>query len=54
MKYDTIKEEALKKKAIEELKALAKVGITALIDEATGYQDVRDTTALKKIHEENK
>lgn len=30
-------------------RALAKVGIIALIDEATGYQDVRDRQALQEI-----
>jgi len=30
-------------------KAFAKVGITALVDEATGYQDVRDRHALQEI-----
>ena len=28
--------------------AMAKLGIIALIDEATGYQEVRDKDALKK------
>jgi hypothetical protein len=31
------------------MRALAKVGIIALIDEATGYQDVRDRQALQEI-----
>jgi len=31
------------------VRALAKVGITALIDEVTGYQEVRDRQALQKI-----
>jgi hypothetical protein len=31
--------------------ALAKVGIDALIDEATGYQDVREKDALNKLHQ---
>lgn len=30
-------------------KAFARVGITALVDEATGYQDVRDRQALQEI-----
>jgi hypothetical protein len=30
-------------------RALAKVGIIALVDEATGYQEVRDRIALQKI-----
>lgn len=32
-------------------RALSRVGITALIDEATGYQEVRDRLALQKILE---
>jgi hypothetical protein len=31
------------------MRGLAKIGITALIDEATGYQDVRDRQALQAI-----
>lgn len=31
------------------VRAFAKVGIIALVDEATGYQDVRDRQALQKI-----
>lgn len=31
------------------VRSLAKVGITALVDEATGYQDVRVKNALQKI-----
>ena len=31
------------------VRALAVVGITALVDEATGYQDVRDRQALQEI-----
>lgn len=31
---------------------LAKVGLIALIDEATGYQDVRDNRALQDIYED--
>jgi hypothetical protein len=31
------------------IRALAKVGIIALVDEATGYQDVRDRQALQAI-----
>jgi hypothetical protein len=35
----------------ELLTSLAKVGITALVDEATGYQKVREKDALqKKLH----
>ena len=30
-------------------RALAKVGIVALVDEATGYQEVRDRLALQAI-----
>lgn len=33
------------------MRAFAKVGIIALIDEATGYQEVRDRLALQKILE---
>jgi hypothetical protein len=33
------------------LRALARIGIIGLIDEATGYQDVRDRQALQKILE---
>lgn len=33
------------------IRGLAHVGITALVDEATGYQDVRDRQALQKILE---
>ncbi len=36
-------------KAYVMLKAFATVGITALVDEATGYQEVRDKQALAKI-----
>ena len=31
------------------IRALAHVGIVALVDEATGYQDIRDRQALQKI-----
>ena len=31
------------------IRGLARVGITALVDEATGYQDVRDRQALQEI-----
>lgn len=31
------------------VRVLAKVGITALVDEATGYQEIRDKKALKTI-----
>ena len=33
------------------VRSLAKVGITALVDEATGYQEVRDRIALQRILE---
>jgi hypothetical protein len=33
------------------MRALARVGIAALVDEATGYQEVRDRLALQKILE---
>ena len=36
-------------KALTVLQGLAYVGIIALVDEATGYQDVRDRDALHKI-----
>ena len=36
-------------KALLLIRALAHVGIIALVDEATGYQDVRDRQALHKI-----
>ena len=36
-------------KALLLVRALAHVGIIALVDEATGYQDVRDRDALHKI-----
>ena len=36
-------------KALLLVRALAHVGIIALVDEATGYQDVRDREALHKI-----
>ena len=36
-------------KALLLIRALAHVGIIALVDEATGYQDVRDRDALHKI-----
>lgn len=34
------------------MRGLAQVGIVALVDEATGYQDVRDRLALQKILEQ--
>lgn len=39
------------KKAYLLMKGFAHVGITALVDEATGYQDVRDRIALQEILE---
>jgi hypothetical protein len=33
------------------MRSLAKLGIVALVDEATGYQDVRDRVALQKLLE---
>ncbi len=39
------------KKAYILMRAFAVVGITALIDEATGYQEIRDRVALQKILE---
>jgi predicted RNase H-like HicB family nuclease len=40
----------LEGKTPEELLALAKVGIDAVIDEATGYQDIRPKGNLKELH----
>lgn len=37
------------KKAEILIRSLAKVGISALVDEATGYQEIRDKNALQKI-----
>ena len=34
------------------MRSLAKVGIIALVDEATGYQDLRARNALAKILEQ--
>ena len=36
---------------ISELVKLAKVGMIALVDEATGYQNIRDKHELRKINE---
>ena len=41
----------LKDKTLEELAALAKVGIDAVVDEVTGYQYVRPKDELKQRHE---
>ena len=43
--------ELLKDKTMEELVALAKVGIDAVIDEVTGYQYIRPRDDLAKRHE---
>lgn len=43
------KQEQVAEKAYILLSAFAKVGIVALVDEATGYQEVRDKDALQKI-----
>jgi len=47
----TPRQEIYAKAAEIVLRALAKVGIIALIDEATNYQEVRDRLALQKILE---
>lgn len=44
-------QEHLYARAVTLIRALAKVGITALIDEATGYQEDRDTKELQKLLE---
>lgn len=41
----------LKDKTPQELIALAKVGLDAVIDEVTGYQKIRPKDDLKKRHE---
>ena len=41
----------LEGKTIEELAALAKVGLDAVIDEVTGFQYVRPKGELKQRHE---
>jgi len=38
----------------EELVAFAKVGLDALIDEVTGYQEIRPKKDLSKRHEKYK
>ena len=40
--------------AIKERLAMAKVGLDALVDEATGYQEVRPKDDLAKRHEKYK
>jgi hypothetical protein len=45
------KQKDIAQKAYFLLKGIANVGITALVDEATGYQEVRDRLALQKILE---
>lgn len=47
----TISQKHIAKKCKILLRGFATVGIVALVDEATGYQDVRDRTALQKILE---
>ena len=43
------RQKKIAKKAKILMRALAHVGIVALIDEATGYQEIRDRAALNKI-----
>jgi hypothetical protein len=35
---------------LKDVIAMAKVGTIALVDEATGYQEVREPDALEKLH----
>ena len=44
-----IRQKQIAKKAKVLIRALATVGIVALIDEATGYQEIRDREELQKI-----
>ena len=44
-------QDAVTEKADILIRGLAHVGITALVDEATGYEEVRDRIALQKILE---
>lgn len=44
----------LQDKTLKELAALAKVGLDAVIDEATGYQNIRPKADLKQRHEKYK
>ncbi len=41
----------LKNKSPEELVALAKIGLDAVIDEVTGYQNIRPKGELKERHQ---
>ncbi len=43
-------QEHLGRNAIIALRAIAKIGIIAMIDEATGYQQVRGDRALERLH----
>lgn len=45
----TVRQQIIAKQAEIIIRTVAKVGIIALIDEATGYQEVRDRLALQKI-----
>lgn len=45
----TIPQEAVYRRSLIIVRSLAKVGITALIDEATGYQYDRESQALQKL-----
>lgn len=45
----TVPQEAVYQRSLIIVRALAKLGITALIDEATGYQDDREGQALQKL-----
>ena len=44
-----IRQKAIAKQCEIIVRALSRVGITALIDEVTGYQEIRDREALQKI-----
>ena len=44
----------LESKTPSELKALAKLGLDALVDEVTGYQNIRPKGDLVKRHEKYK
>ncbi|MFD3261842.1 P63C domain-containing protein [Paenibacillus lentus] len=46
-----VSQEHLYARAVTLIRSLAKVGITALIDEATGYQEDRDTRELQRLLE---
>lgn len=45
----TVAQESVYQRSLIIVRALAKLGITALIDEATGYQDDRESHALQKL-----